>query len=170
MKEYMIQKQFTNICRRFLIGKLFLFLLLYSIVISGCNGQPGASLNDEFYALPVGDTIVNVEIVDTPDERRVGLMFRESMPDDHGMLFVFEHERVLSFWMKNTRIPLSLAYITKDGTIAHIVHMEPYDQRSHTSNCAVQYALEVNQGWFKEHGVEVGDKVELPDKTTMMEK
>ncbi len=167
----MISNRNIIIDRKFLTRKLFVLLFFYSIIIFGCHSQNEASSNaDELYALPVGDTIVNIEIADTPDERRVGLMFRESMPDDHGMLFVFEYERVLAFWMKNTRIPLSIAYIKKDGTIAQILDMEPFDQRSHKSNCEVQYALEVNKGWFDKHGIEVGDKIKLPDKQTITEK
>jgi uncharacterized membrane protein (UPF0127 family) len=81
-----------------------------------------------------------------------------------GMLFVFGRERDLSFWMRNTLIPLSIAYISADGRIVDIQDMEPLDETSHPSAEPAKYALEVNQGFFAERGVEVGDEVEIPEE------
>ncbi len=108
---------------------------------------------------------VQVEIADTPAERQQGLMGREALAEDAGMLFVFEQEQPLSFWMKDTLIPLSIAYIDGSGTIVDIQDMQPLDETSHPSAAPAMYALEVNQGFFGEWGVTVGDMVELPGQS-----
>ena len=108
---------------------------------------------------------VEAEIADSGTERERGLMERTALAEDAGMLFVFGRERRLSFWMKNTLIPLSIAYIDAEGRIVDIEDMEPLDdQTKHPSAEPSKYALEVNQGFFDERGVEVGDTVEgLPE-------
>jgi uncharacterized membrane protein (UPF0127 family) len=108
---------------------------------------------------------VRVEIADGIFEQQRGLMYRTSLGEDRGMLFVYRREQRLSFWMKNTRIPLSIAYIDSKGRITDILDMKPLDDEPphYVSSEPVQYALEVNQGFFDEHGVEVGDIARLPD-------
>ncbi len=100
---------------------------------------------------------VQVEIADTDAERQQGLMGRTALAEDAGMLFVFGREQQLSFWMKNTLIPLSIAYIDAQGRIVDIQDMQPLDETSHPSAAPAQFALEVNQGFFAEHGIEVGN-------------
>jgi uncharacterized membrane protein (UPF0127 family) len=90
-------------------------------------------------------------------------MYRTRLPDGEGMLFVFERDEVLSFWMKDTYIPLSIAYIASDGRIIDIKDMYPYDTNSVTSSRSVRYALEVPQGWFFSAGVQTGDVVRLTE-------
>lgn len=109
---------------------------------------------------------VTAEIADDNAERQKGLMSRPegSLPEDAGMLFVFGREMPLSFWMKDTLLPLSIAYIAGDGRIVDIEDMEPLDETSHPSAEPAKYALEVNQGFFAERGVEVGDTVEIPEE------
>ena len=109
---------------------------------------------------------VQVEIADTDAERQTGLSGRPTLAEDAGMLFVFDQEQPLSFWMKDTLIPLSIAYISADGRIVDIQDMQPLDETPHPSAEPAQYALEVNQGFFKERGVAVGDTVELPRQGT----
>jgi uncharacterized membrane protein (UPF0127 family) len=104
---------------------------------------------------------VEVEIADTEAERQTGLMGRTVLPQDAGMLFVFEGEQPLSFWMKDTFIPLSIAYIDAQGRIVDIQDMQPLDEIPHLSASPAQYALEVNQGFFEDRGITVGDTVEL---------
>ncbi len=108
---------------------------------------------------------VRVEVADDPFERTKGLMYRKALGEDRGMLFVFSREQPLSFWMKNTYIPLSIAYIDSEGRITDILDMKPLDDKPphYVSSEPVQYALEVNQGFFKEQGVKVGDHAELPE-------
>jgi uncharacterized protein len=105
---------------------------------------------------------VQVEIADTPEESQTGLMGRSALAENAGMLFVDDQEQILSFWMKDTLIPLSIAYIDAEGRIVDIQDMQPLDETSHPSAEPAQYALEVNQGFFEERGVAVGDVVELP--------
>jgi len=110
-----------------------------------------------------GETVavVNAEIARTQDDRYKGLMFRKKLPDGEGMLFVYDKDEVLSFWMKNTYVPLSIAFITYDGRIIDIKDMYPHDINSVTSSRSVRYALEVPQGWFSRVGVREGDKVKI---------
>lgn len=105
---------------------------------------------------------LKVEVVQTEEEKARGLMFRESLGKNEGMLFVYEKEEFLSFWMKNTRIPLSIAFMDAKGIIVDIQDMEPFGLETHTSAFPALYALEVNQGWFRRNGITVGDRVNLP--------
>lgn len=100
-----------------------------------------------------------VEVARTPEARAKGLMGRKHLGKDEGMLFVFEEEGYHSFWMKNTLIPLSIAFIDREGRIVKIVDMEPLSLTSHTPSQPILYALEMNRGWFSRNGVRVGDVV-----------
>lgn len=124
-------------------------------------------------ALPVRNLTINagsgavemrVEIADDTREMSQGLMFRESLGEGCGMLFVYPSERELSFWMRNTLIPLSIAYIDSEGEIIDLQDMEALDDEppNYASAEPAQYALEANVGFFEENGVEVGDTVEIP--------
>ena len=116
---------------------------------------PGRALTE----LLVGDDTVRVEIADEAAERERGLMYRDSLPEDTGMLFVYPRERTLSFWMRNTRIPLDIAYIDQRGVIVDIQTMTPQSDRQYPSAAPAMYALELEAGWFEEHGVSVGDRI-----------
>lgn len=104
---------------------------------------------------------VTVEVADTEEARQRGLMNRESLPEDRGMLFVYPEERRLSFWMRNTAIALDIAFIDRSGRIVDIQEMEPYDEETIASREPAMYALEMNRGWFEAHGVTPGDAVEF---------
>ncbi|MCG8451764.1 MAG: DUF192 domain-containing protein [Spirochaetales bacterium] len=108
----------------------------------------------------VGKIPLIVEVADDPDEREQGLMNRRHLKDNHGMLFVFESERQVSFWMKNTSLELSIAFVAADGTIRQMEDLEPHSLASVPSRRRVLYALEVNRGWFAEHGIEEGMKIQ----------
>lgn len=110
--------------------------------------------------LTIKETVLHVEVADRDQTRQRGLMFRDSLPEDRGMLFIYPEARHLSFWMKNTRIPLDIAFLADDGTILQISAMQPYDENTTTSTAPVHYALEVNQGWFDRHSVVRGDRVQ----------
>jgi uncharacterized membrane protein (UPF0127 family) len=110
--------------------------------------------------LKVGGVDLQAWIVNDVDSRQLGLMHVKHMPEDRGMLFVYPGTRRRSFWMRNTYIPLSLAYVRSDGVIDQLVDMEPLTTESHPSKTAVKFVLEVNQGWFERHGVQAGDRVE----------
>lgn len=113
--------------------------------------------------LKVKDTEITAWVADTDEVRTEGLMFvtKDQMSDDQGMLFVFPDVDYLGFWMKNTLIPLDIAFMRSDGTIVTIHTMSPLDERTYRSSEPAQYALEVHAGWFDRHGVKVGDKVDL---------
>ncbi|MBR1721496.1 MAG: DUF192 domain-containing protein [Treponema sp.] len=105
--------------------------------------------------------VVKAEIASTFEERKNGFMFRQTIPDGTGMLFIFEEEQVLDFWMKNTPHPLSIAYIDKNGRIRDILDMTPYSLDNVSSSTKVLYALEVPQGWYEKVGIKVGDRLKL---------
>jgi uncharacterized membrane protein (UPF0127 family) len=111
-----------------------------------------------------GKVELKVEIADDPSEQTRGLMERTSLGEDRGMLFVYPDEEVRSFWMKNTLIPLSIAFIASDGSIVDLQDMKPLDDDPphYVSAEPAQYALEVNKGYFEKHGIKVGDRAHLP--------
>ncbi len=102
---------------------------------------------------------VVAELADDPAERAKGLMYRKALGTDAGMLFAYPETAQRGFWMENTQVPLSIAYIRHDGTIATIKHMVPFDRTSVKSDVPVLYALEMTRGWFEDHEVQVGDRV-----------
>lgn len=106
--------------------------------------------------------IVKAEIAEKTEDRNHGFMERIDIPDGTGMFFVFERDQILSFWMKNTPHPLSIAYLDSKGKIRNIYDMTPYSTASVKSTGSVRYALEVPQGWFKKNGITEGDTVILP--------
>ncbi len=103
--------------------------------------------------------IVKAEVAQKEEDRNYGFMNRKNIPDGTGMLFVFEKEQILSFWMKNTPHPLSIAYIDSRGKIRNIYDMTPFSLTPIKSTSSVRYALEVPQGWYKENNINVGDIV-----------
>jgi hypothetical protein len=112
-----------------------------------------------------GEFEVAVEVADSPEEREVGLMDRESLPADAGMLFLFDEDTASGFWMKNTLIPLSIAFVDAEGTIVSILDMEPCESdpcEIYNPDVAYRSALEVNQGAFDDWGVQVGDRLTPP--------
>jgi len=101
--------------------------------------------------------IISAELARTDGERQQGLMYRKKLADGTGMLFIFDRDQVLSFWMKNTYIPLSIAFIAADGRIIEIKEMQPLDLNTVSSSRSVRYALEVPQGWFGRVHINPGD-------------
>lgn len=111
--------------------------------------------------LQINGQIINVEYADTWELRAQGLMFRESLCEQCGMLFKFERERLISMWMKNTLIPLDVAFFKQDGEIVDIKQMQPLDLTSVPSSKPVLYALEMNEGWFAANGIKEGDNIKI---------
>ena len=147
--------------------KKLLVLILSAVIFSfSCTAEKGE------YRLPVENIqivkndssrlTVRSEIAAKQEERNYGFMNRKHIPAGTGMLFVFEEEQQLSFWMKNTPHPLSIAYIDKNGKIRDIFDMEPYSLSPILSTRSVMYALEVPKGWYDANGIKVGDHVEIP--------
>jgi uncharacterized membrane protein (UPF0127 family) len=111
-----------------------------------------------------GDVVIYVEVATTPEQHQRGLMDRAAMPADQGMVFDFGGETQTSFWMKDTLIPLSIAWFTHDGVIVDIQEMEAQSEALHTPRAPYWYALEANKGFFADHGVQPGDTVIWPPK------
>jgi len=109
--------------------------------------------------LSAGMHQIDAQVARTPDQRATGLMWRKQMPQHEGMLFVFEQPFRQCFWMKNTLIPLSAAFIDDDGTIVNIADMQAQSLESHCSAKPVRYVLEMNQGWFAKRGIQPGSKL-----------
>lgn len=107
----------------------------------------------------VGTHPVDAEVAQDPQQRSLGLMFRFNLPADRGMLFVFPRAEPLGFWMRNTYIPLSIAYLDAGGTILNILDMKPHDESPHPSAGPALYALEMRRGWFAERGIGPGTRV-----------
>jgi len=102
---------------------------------------------------------INAELATTPEQREIGLMFRTAMPTGDGMLFVFERPGQQCFWMKNTLIPLSVAFVADDGSVVNIDDMKPQTLDGHCSTSPVRYVLEMNVGWFAKRGIKAGSKI-----------
>jgi len=109
--------------------------------------------------LQVGVHRIIAEVASTKNTQEYGLMFRKQLPENHGMLFVFEKIGKYCFFMKNTSLPLSIAFLKKDGSIIQIYDMQPYSLDKICTNKSVRYALEMNQGWFAKKNANIGTKI-----------
>ena len=138
--------------------RLFAASLLASTFIALATAAP-VVVELPATTLTIGKQKIVAEVAATTEQRTTGLMYRFSLKPDHGMIFVFEKAEPQSFWMKNTFIPLSIAFIASDGRILNVADMAPQDERTHWSNGPAQYALEMRKGWFAERGIGPGDRV-----------
>lgn len=141
-------------------GNAIRIIFVALVVAISCRCQ--AAADDHGTRISVGGRDVYVELAVTAEERAQGLQFRKRLEENHGMLFVFGEKKPVVFWMKDTYIPLSLAFISEDGRITQIEEMEAGSLKHHASNADVEYALEMTAGWFKRNGVGVGDRVSVP--------
>jgi uncharacterized membrane protein (UPF0127 family) len=136
-------------------------LVAGTLLVGSCTSKAAEPVVATIPVTIKGQT-VQAELARTQAEQELGLMFRTSMPADRGMLFVFPRAAIQDFWMKDTKLPLSIAYIDADKVITNIDDMQPLDEiTNHRSSKPVLYALEVNQGWFAARGIVAGDKVEF---------
>ena len=140
-----------------LAGKaVFLALLL---TCSSTHAKDGPQMDLPRATLSAGIHRIDSQVAQTPEQRSTGLMFRKQMPQQEGMLFVFEQASVQCFWMKNTLIPLTAAFVGDDGVIVNLADMKPQTTDSHCSNKPVRYVLEMNQGWFAKRGIKSGQRL-----------
>lgn len=109
--------------------------------------------------LSAGIHQIDTQVALTPEQHQIGLMFRTEMPQNEGMIFVFPAPSKQCFWMKNTVLPLTAAFIADDGTIVNLEDMKPQTTESHCSLRPVRYVLEMNQGWFAKKGIKAGTKM-----------
>jgi hypothetical protein len=137
--------------------RAFFAMLLASIVVPALAQEPQTNLPR--VKLSAGMHLIDAQVAQTPGQREVGLMFREQMPQNEGMLFVFEQPSQQCFWMRNTLIPLTAAFVADDGTLVNLEDMKPRTLESHCSAKPVRYVLEMNQGWFARKGIKAGFKL-----------
>ncbi|MFC3686070.1 DUF192 domain-containing protein [Hydrogenophaga luteola] len=141
--------------RTTLIGLLALF-------VSPAWSQTAPQLDLPKVTLKAGMHLIHAQVASTPEQRSTGLMFREEMPANEGMLFVFEEPAGQCFWMKNTLLPLTAAFVADDGTIVNLADMKPKTLDSHCSAKPVRYVLEMHQGWFAKRGIQAGSRLGGP--------
>jgi uncharacterized membrane protein (UPF0127 family) len=128
--------------------------------LAWAEGQPQLQLPR--IQLQAGMHQMQVQVAATPDQRAIGLMHRTEMPQAEGMLFAFEQASQQCFWMKNTLLPLTAAFIADDGTIVNLADMKPQTLDAHCSDQPVRWVLEMNQGWFAKRGIKAGFKLQGP--------
>ena len=109
--------------------------------------------------LAAGMHQIDAQLALSPEQRQIGLMFRKEMPQHEGMIFVFEQHTQQCFWMKNTLLPLTAAFVADDGTIVNLEDMKPQTENPHCSAKPVRYVLEMNKGWFAKKGIKAGSKL-----------
>ena len=139
-----------------------ILVLCWIIALTACQAKNSDSspFGLRVVKLKIANSLLFAEVADTPQTSANGLMFRDSLPEDHGMLFIFDAPETASFWMRNTKIPLSIAYIDSTARILEIKSLKPLDETPVASASGkVAFALEVNEGWFARHGVATGAKI-----------
>ena len=139
------------------IRQLLIPLALALNALTAAAQQPQTNL--PHVTLAAGMYQIDAQVAQAPEERMTGLMFRKEMPQHEGMLFVFEQPSQQCFWMKNTLLPLTAAFVADDGTIVNLADMKPQTEDSHCSAKPVRYVLEMNQGWFAKKGIKAGSKL-----------
>jgi uncharacterized protein len=131
-----------------------------ALLAGAASAQTGPQPRLRTIDLQAGIHVIKTELAITPEQQQTGMMFRTAMGTNEGMLFVNEEAGVRCFWMRNTLLPLSIAFIADDGSIVNIADMEPKSEKSHCSAKPVRYALEMNQGWFAKRGIKPGAKLQ----------
>lgn len=135
-------------------------LLVLSITVGNLgHAQDAPQMDLQRIKLSAGMHLIDTQVAASPAQRATGLMFRKDMPASEGMLFVFEQPAQQCFWMKNTLLPLTAAFVADDGTIVNLADMKPQTTDSHCSAQPVRYVLEMNQGWFAKKGIKAGFKL-----------
>ena len=138
------------------------FLALAAALLACAAFAQEPQLNLPRVKLAAGMHVIDAQVAATPDQRMTGLMHRKEMPQHEGMLFVFDSPAQQCFWMKNTLLPLSVAFLADDGTIVNIDEMQAQSLESHCSAKPVRYVLEMNKGWFAKKGIKAGTRLEGP--------
>lgn len=127
---------------------------------AGAQGMPQTQLQRA--TLNAGMHLIQVQLAQDFEQRQIGLMWRKEMPQNEGMLFVFEQPAMQCFWMRNTPLPLTAAFVSDDGSIVNLADMKPLNDDSHCSKKPVRFVLEMNQGWFAKRNIQAGYKLSGP--------
>ena len=145
---------------RGLVHALLSAFISYALLAPAwAQAQDTAQTGLDRAALRIGMHQIDAQLAATPLQRQIGLMFRTSMPQHEGMLFVFEQPAQQCFWMKNTPLPLTAAFVADDGTIVNLADMQALTTESHCSTRPVRYVLEMNKGWFTKKGIKAGTRL-----------
>ncbi|NDP37608.1 MAG: DUF192 domain-containing protein [Rhodoferax sp.] len=132
---------------------------LTAALVNPSHAQSAPQMDLPRVKLSAGMHLIDAQMAATQDQRSIGLMFRREMPQSEGMLFAFEQASVQCFWMKNTLLPLTAAFVSNDGTIVNLADMKPQTTDSHCSKEPVRYVLEMNKDWFDKRGIRAGFKL-----------
>lgn len=144
--------------------KPFLARLLPLFMVLGgpALAQDTPQLNLPRVKLGAGIHQIDAQVAQTQEQQSIGLMFRREMPQQEGMVFVFNQPSKLCFWMKNTLLPLTAAFVADDGTIVNLADMKPQTTDAHCAAKPVRFVLEMNQGWFAKRGIKAGARLSGP--------
>ncbi|MDR6535506.1 DUF192 domain-containing protein [Variovorax soli] len=138
--------------------RLIVLLALFASLVASALAQQ-AQTGLQRVRLSAGMYQIDAQVAQTPEQRQIGLMFRNEMPQTEGMIFVFEQPATQCFWMRNTLLPLTAAFIADDGRIVNLADMKPQTDDSHCSEEPVRFVLEMNQGWFAHKNIKKGAKL-----------
>lgn len=138
--------------------------LTLALCATGCTEKISEQLPTT--SMQIGSVTYTLEIAANDAQRARGLMFRDQMPAEHGMIFIFDDEQVRSFWMKNTRIPLDIIYLSDQGKVVSIKSMKPFDEKSVSSEFPARFAIELNAGQAQRCGILPGDVIIVPPSVT----
>lgn len=136
-----------------------LLSILLVTLVGSALAQEKPQLDLPRVKLSAGMHLIDAQVARSPEQRQIGLMFRREMPTQEGMLFVFEQPGTQCFWMKNTLLPLTAAFVADDGRVVNLAKMQPQTTDSHCSAEPVRYVLEMNQGWFEKRGLKAGTQL-----------
>ena len=155
-----LQQGIARSLKRLLCNGLSLMFITTFSISANAQGTPQTNLQRT--TLNAGMHLLQVQLAQDFEQRQIGLMWRKEMPQNEGMLFVFEQAAVQCFWMRNTLLPLTAAFVADDGTIVNLVDMKPMKDDSHCSKKPVRFVLEMNQGWFAKRNIQAGFKLTGP--------
>ena len=141
------------------------FWLWACLGLASAQAQEGPQLDLMRVKLQAGMYQIDAQVAQTPQQRAIGLMNRREMPAHEGMLFIFEQPSIQCFWMKNTLLPLTAAFVADDGTIVNLADMAPQSTQSHCATKPVRFVLEMHQGWFAKKNMAAGFKLSGPPFT-----
>ncbi len=144
-----------------ILGSLLFALMSFSAIAQG-TPQGSPQINLQRANLSAGMHLIQVQLAQNFEQRQIGLMWRKEMPQNEGMLFIFEQPSVQCFWMRNTLLPLTAAFVADDGTIVNLIDMKPMSDDSHCSTKPVRFVLEMNLAWFAKRNIQAGFKLTGP--------
>ena len=142
-----------------------LFAAAVFVLLAGCGNEakkaPEPKTVQDRFAIKVGDQVVQMQVALLPHEMQQGLMYVKSMGADEGMVFIYDRPQQMSFWMRNCEFPQDIGFFDPDGKLKEVYPMYPHDERPVQSLGIRQFALEMNQGWYRSHGLKPGDTIDL---------